>query len=264
MMEMKPKTFSFKQITGEVKVRTLEYKQKLLEFFGKFNIHSLLAIAGIVGPLMLTVGDLVAALSDPQYSLVKNSISSLALTGIGWLQTIGFLALGLLVEIFTTGFMFNVKRHKWFLLGIAIFVFFGFSMLLIGAFHTDPVGIARTTEGRIHGYIATASFTLFPVAMLCFLPSLKRDSKWKDLYPYTRITFFLGIALLVLTRIFQEKSGWFGLAERLLVANMILWVEVSAVRLFFLSLKRPQAPKTVSTPTIGEPAEVEADSQIEF
>jgi hypothetical membrane protein len=260
-MEMKVKTSGLKNTLDEFKNKATEIKRKTQEFFNRLNIHSLLAVAGIIGPLMLTVGDLVAALSDPKYSIVKNSISSLALTGVGWLQTIGFLALGLLVEIFTTGFMFNVKRYKWFHLGVAMLVFFGFSMLLIGAFHTDPAGIERTTEGRIHGYIATTSFTLFPVAILCFLPSLKRDSRWKDLYPYSRITFFLGIALLIVNRIFQETSGWFGLAERLLVANMILWVEVTAVRLFVLSIKRQQPEKPVVVPSVGEIAEFEANNQ---
>jgi hypothetical membrane protein len=260
-MEMQINTTNFMNTLGEFKSKVIDFKRKARDFFTRLNIHSLLAVAGIIGPLMLTVGDLVAALSDPKYSLVQNSISSLALTGIGWLQTIGFLALGLLVEIFTTGFMFNVKRYKWFHLGIAIFVFFGFSMLLIGAFHTDPVGIERTTEGRIHGYIATASFTLFPVAVLCFLPSLKRDSRWKDLYSYTRVTFFIGIALLIVNRIFQETSGWFGLAERLLVANMILWVEVFAVRLFILSLKRQQTEKPAVAPSLGDIAELEANNQ---
>jgi hypothetical membrane protein len=260
-MEIKVKIPYFKRLLNDLKNKAVDTKKEALGFITKLNIHSLLAFAGIVGPLMLTVGDLVAALSAPQYSLVKNSISSLALTNIGWLQTIGFLALGLLVEVFTTGFMFSVKPYKRFYLGVAIFVFFGFCMLLIGAFHTDPVGIARTTEGRIHGYVATASFTLFPFAVLCFLPSLRRDNRWKDLYGYTRVTFFLGIALLVITRIFQETSGWFGLTERLLVANMILWVEVFAVRLFVLSLKRPALVKHLVSPSVSDIAELEANNQ---
>ncbi len=216
-----------------------KYWQRLPFLISKLNVHSALAVAGIVGPLMLTVGDLTAAMASPNYSLVKNSISSLALTGIGWLQTIGFLALGLLVEVFTTSLMYNVKRYKWFHLGIAILVFFGFAMLLIGAFHTDAVGIEeRTTEGRIHGYMATAGFTLFPFAVLCLVPSFKRDNNWRDHYRYSQITFYLAIALLVLTRIFQEGSEVFGLMERLLVVNMVIWVEVVAVRLFVLSLRR--------------------------
>ena len=213
-------------------------KLRLPSFFERLNIHSALAIAGALGPLMLTVGDLTAAVSNPDYSLVQNSISSLALTRIGWLQTIGFLALGLLVEIFAAGLLFNVKRVRWFHAGIAIFVIFGFAMLLIGAFRTDPVGVARTIEGRIHGLTATTAFSLFPVAILCLIPSIKRDDKWKDLYRYTWMTFILAVVLLATVRIFQENSGWFGLAERLLVANIILWVEVAAVKLFFLSLKR--------------------------
>jgi hypothetical membrane protein len=222
-----------------LKNRIDSFRQKLPFFLKKLNIHTAVAVAGIVGPILLTVGDLTAALADPNYSLVKNSISSLALTNIGWLQTIGFLSLGLLVEIFTTGLMFSVKRYKWFHLGIALLVFFGFAMLLIGAFHTDPVGIAeRTEEGRIHGYSATTAFTLFPFAVLCLIPSFKRDNNWRDHYRYSQITFYLSIVLLVLTRIFQEGSEVFGLMERLLVVNMVIWVEVVAVRLFMLSLKR--------------------------
>jgi hypothetical membrane protein len=238
-MEIRIRSFNLPSWIEEVKDKIDEYRRKLPFFLGKLNIHSAIAAAGIIGPLMLTIGDLTAALADPDYSLVKNSISSLALTHIGWLQTIGFLALGLLVEVFTTGLMFSVRRQKWFHLGIGLLVFFGFAMLLIGAFHTDSVDILkRTTEGRIHGYMATTSFSLFPFAVLCLLPSLKRDNNWKDLYRYSQSVFYGALFFLVMTRVFQETSGWFGLGERLLVANMIIWVEVMAVRLFILSLKR--------------------------
>jgi hypothetical membrane protein len=237
-MAIKFGSIDIKNKVEYLKARIDEYRLKLPFFLKKLNIHSVVAVAGIIGPLMLTVGDLTAALSDPNYSLVKNSISSLALTHIGWLQTIGFLALGLLVEVFSTGLLFSVKREKWFFLGIGVLVFFGFAMLLIGAFHTDPVGAPRTSDGRIHGYSATTAFTLFPVAVLCLMRSFKKDENWKDLYRYNQVTFYLAVALLVITRIFQEKSGWFGLSERLLVANIVIWVEVIAVRLFILSLKR--------------------------
>jgi hypothetical protein len=213
-------------------------KIKLPSFFGRLNIHSALAMAGMVGPIMLTIGDLTASLSSPDYSLVRNSISSLALMPIGWLQTIGFLALGLLVEIFTAGLLFNVKGARGFHLGIAVLVFFGFGMLLIGAFHTDPVGAMRTIEGRIHGFTATTSFSLFPVAILFLASSLKKDPGWKNLFLYSVVTFILAVLLGITLRIVQEKSGWFGLVERLLVANMIIWIEVAAINLMRLSFTR--------------------------
>jgi hypothetical membrane protein len=238
-MGIKLATIDIKNTVELIKARMDEYRLKLPFFLKKLNIHTAVAIAGIVGPLMLTVGDLTAAFSDPEYNLVKNSISSLALTHVGWLQTIGFMALGLMVEIFTTGLMFSVKRYKWFHAGIAVLVICGFAILLIGAFHTDPAGtIDRTTDGRIHGLAASTAFTIFPLAVLCLLPSLRRDDNWKDLFRYGQVTFYLAIVLVILTRIFRDGSDVFGLLERLLVANMIIWVEVTAVRLFVLSLKR--------------------------
>jgi hypothetical protein len=217
-------------------ISILTRKSRLPYFLGRLNIHSALAIAGVLGPIMLTIGDLTASLSTPNYSLVRNSISSLALMPIGWLQTIGFLALGLLVEVFTAGLLFNIKGARWFHLGIVVLVFFGFGMLLIGAFHTDPVGAARTIEGRIHGFTATVSFSIFPIAVLSLIPSLKHDPGWRNLFRYSVVTCILAVLLAIILRIVQEKSGWFGLVERLLVANMIIWVEVAAINLLVLSL----------------------------
>jgi hypothetical protein len=217
---------------------TTKIKPEILSFVNRLNIHSALAMAGIIAPLMLAIGDLTAGLATPGYSMFHHSISSLALTRIGWLQTIGFLALGLLVEIFTAGFLFNVKRYRGFHIGIGILVVFGFAMLLIGAFRTDPVGAARTIEGRIHGFTASTAFSIFPVALLFFIPSLQKDAEWQGLSRYTAITFILAVVFVVTLRIMQEKNNWFGLVERLLVFNMIIWVEVAALRLFVLSLKR--------------------------
>ncbi len=217
---------------------------RLVPFFKLWNGHTILAIAGIVGPFMLSIGDIFAGITSPDYSIVHDSISSLALTNVGWIQTIGFLALGLLVEIFTAGLLFNIKRGvRWFYLGVGIFAFFGFAMLLIGAFHTDVAGTldaSRSLEGRIHGFMASASFILFPIALLCFLPSIKKDPNWKYLYVYTLIVFVLAVVLVTTIKFLPEENFLFGLIERLLVANAIIWIEVAAVNMFILSLKRRQ------------------------
>jgi hypothetical protein len=216
----------------------LPVKSNLLSILQRLNVHSALALAGILGPLMLAISDLTAATHIPGYSLVRDSISSLALTSLGWLQTIGFLALGLLVEIFTAGLRYNINPTRWFHLGIALFVFFGFAMLIIGAFHTDPVSGPTTFEGSIHGFTARATFSLFAVAILALAPAIKRDPGWRHLFRYTLVTAVLAVILGVVLKFFPDKSGWFGLIERILVANMILWVEVAAINLLWLSLKR--------------------------
>ncbi len=119
-------------------------------------------------------------------------------------------------------------------------VFFGFALLLIGAFHTDALGVGRTIEGKIHGATATAAFWIFPAAILAMLPSLRKDPDWKSIFKYSIIACCLGVVLVVTLGILPDETSWFGLLERIVVANMILWVEVAAIKLLFLSVNRGQ------------------------
>lgn len=205
----------------------------------RLNIHSALAFAGMAGPVVLIVTDIVASSANPGYSLVRDSISSLALAELGWVQTIGFLAIGLLVEIFVAGLLYNIRARWGFHPSITCLVIMGFGLLLLGAFRTEPVGAPENTEGIIHNIAATAVFWLFPVSALLIAPSVKHDPYWKNVYKYTIITGILGFILVIMVVILEDTdSSWFGLAERLLVANMIIWVEVMAFKLLYLSLTR--------------------------
>ncbi len=212
--------------------------QNLLNILKKLNIHSALALAGVAGPLVLVVTDFTAAFINADYNLVRDSISSLALTRLGFLQTIGFLAIGLLVEIFTAGLLFNIKGVRGFRFSIGLLVFFGFTLLLIGAFRTDPVGGPDTIEGTIHSLTATAAFWIFPVAILIIAPSLRNDPDWRGIFLYSVFTGLLAVALVITLGFLPDDASWFGLLERILVANMIIWVEVAAIKLLRLSIKR--------------------------
>ena len=205
----------------------------------RLNQHSALAVAGMAGPVVLFVCDLVAGLGAAEYSFVSDSISSLALTRLGFVLVIGFMAIGLLVEIFVAGLLYNVMHHKWFHLGIALLVFVGFSLLLVGAFRTDPVTLdEKTTEGIIHGLAALVVFWGFPLALITMLPSLRRDHRWQDLYTYTIAAAVAGFVLALLVAVLKDHITWFGLLERLLVVNLIIWVEVAGVRMLVNSLRR--------------------------
>jgi len=210
----------------------------MLSLYRHMNIHSLLALAGMAGPIVLGATDISAALSTPTYNLIRDSISSLALTSLGWIQTIGFLAIGLLIEIFTAGLLYNIRRARLFRLGIALLVLFGFALLLIGAFRTDALGAERTIEGSIHGLAATTAFWIFPIAILVMSPSLRNDPDWKGIFRYTIVAGVLAVALVMTIGALPDNLSWFGLLERLLVLNMIVWLEVAAFKLLLLSLKR--------------------------
>ena len=211
-------------------------------FNKRLNINSAPALAGIVGPIVVVVGDLAASLSIPNYSLVRDSISSLALTPVGWLQSICFLAMGLLEVFFVAGLFFNIRRARGFHPGIGLLAFCGFGLMLIGAFRMDHPG-APPIEGIIHTIAASGLGLLFPIAILLLTPSLKSDPNWKNIFIYTLVAGVLDLAL-IMGLFLLDQRGWFGLHERIIVANVIIWVEVVAVHLLRLSLRREPKPQS--------------------
>jgi hypothetical protein len=206
------------------------------------NIHSVPALVGIVGPIVVAVGDLAASSSVPGYSPVRDSVSSLALTSIGWLQSICFLAMGLLLEIFVAGLFFNIRRARGFHAGIVLLALCGFVLMLIATFHMDHSG-APPIDGTIHTIASYGLGLLFPIAILSFAPSLKSTPNWKNIFIYTLIAGVLALAL-ILGALLAEQRGWFGLYERIIILNALVWVEVVAIHFLRVLLKREPNPQS--------------------
>jgi MFS family permease len=161
---------------------------------------------------------------------------------MGWLQTIGFLTVGLLVEVFVWGLLFSIRGERGFGFGISLLVCFGFGLLLIGAFRTDPIGGQHTIEGMIHSITSRAVFLIFPIASLLIAHSLRKDSRWRGLFVYTIAMSGLALALVIGWLCLSDELSWFGLYERILVANAVVWVVIMAIRLLRLSLSAGEKP----------------------
>jgi MFS family permease len=209
----------------------------------RLNINSVPAIVGIVGPIVVIVGDLAASLSIPGYSPVRDTVSSLALTSIGWLQSICFLAMGLLLEIFVAGLFFNIRRARGFLAGIVLLALCGFVLMLIATFHMDAPGALRTIDGTIHAIASYGLGLLFPIAILLLAPSFRSTPNWKNIFIYTLVAGILAFGLII-AAFFTEQTGWFGLYERIIILNALVWVEVVAVHLLRVLLRREPKPQS--------------------
>ena len=209
----------------------------------RLYINTVPALVGIVGPIVVVVGDVAASSSTPGYSPIRDSISSLALTPIGWLQSICFLAMGLLLEIFIAGLFFNIRRARGFHAGIVLLALCGFVLMLIAAFRMDAPGAPRTTAGIIHTVASYGLGLLFPIAILSVAPSLKSDPNWRTIFAYTLVAGVLAFGLII-GAFFTEQTGWFGLYERIIVANAIVWVEVVAVHYLRLSPRWEPKPQS--------------------
>ena len=106
----------------------------------------------------------------------------------------------------------------------------------MGSFRTQPIGAPVTFESTIHLLTARTIFTLFPIS--CFLTafSFRSDSNWHCLFIYTIVTGSIALVLVLLWLPVSEIF-WFGLYERILVANAVIWLEVVSARLLILSFR---------------------------
>ena len=208
----------------------------------RLNINGVPALAGIVGPIVVIVGNLATALFAPNYNPVSDFVSSLALTPMGWIQSLSFLVMGLLEVIFVAGLFFNIRRARGFRPGIALLAFGGFVVLLIAAFPMDQP-YWGATAGTIHRAAFYGLALGFPIAILLLTPSLKTTPNWKNIFVYTLAAGILALGLIIGVFLI-DTAGWFGLYEMIIVGNMIIWVEVVAVHLLRLSLSRELKPQS--------------------
>jgi hypothetical protein len=211
-------------------------EQNPSKIIGPFNIYGLLALAGIAGPVVFLAANLTTTFSARGYDVLHNTISSLAWTPMGWLQSIGFLAVGLLLEVFTMGLLFSMRGKRGFASGIAMLSIIGFGLLVIGAFQEDLAGVPRTVHGIIHTSAAAVVFSLFPIASLLISLSLRKDPFWKGLFIYTVVATVLAFGFVAVHFGLLPNQDWIGLYEQIMIGNMVIWIEVMAIQLLRLSL----------------------------
>jgi hypothetical protein len=214
--------------------------------FGWLKLHGFLSMAGIMGPLLLLGAEIVVLPSVANYSPVRDSISILAWTGLGWIESFTFLTTGLLLEVFAAVLLLGIRGRRGFNLGILLLTCSGFGLLLVGAFRTDIPNFTNTIEGTIHGIAANTTFILLPIAILLIAPSLKRDAYWRSLFPYSIATAVFALIWIIIYRVWMPgELGWFGLYERILAGAEIIWVEVMAwwlLRLFLIAFQNASLP----------------------
>jgi len=198
------------------------------------------ALAGMLGPvLFITV---LLALTTLQYDFLLGIgwrpladpagawPSGLALGPYGPLQDANFVASGLLLALFSLGLNIGTTDGRSSPLGPALLFVAGIAMALMG-FETDP--IQRVGPRSLHGLVHDAAFVLFILAMLAALFSLwrgfRKHLRWRGHAHYTLATGMLAMLLLPLP----------GVAYYLFIVTLLLWIFVTAVRLWLFSLPRP-------------------------
>jgi hypothetical membrane protein len=194
------------------------------------QIQRLLALCGIVAPILFTILVIIESLLRPGYSQTFNFISDLGVGPNAILQNVNFFIFGILTIGLALGLWMSLAKNGLALkAGIGLVVIFALGIILAGFFPEDY------GTGKIHTVVSSLAFVSIIVALPLIWWGLRKEEKtvWGR---YSIYTLASGLVALALLFVFNAAMGgdYQGLAQRAFLAVPWIWVEVTGLKLYSL------------------------------
>lgn len=200
----------------------------------KISFLKFLAFCGIIGPVTYAIVLFTLGFIQPDYNCITQSMSELGAAGAPYaliMNTIGFPLLGILIIAFALGLQRGINGSLK--IGPVLIALSGLSLVMTGIFPCDPGCVDVTLRGLTHSIFATIAAFSMIFAPLFLLPRLKKDDRWQGYVTYSIISV---IAATLVSAIygFMAFEQLTGVLQRISMGIMLLWVEVMAIRLFYI------------------------------
>lgn len=199
------------------------------------SIQRMLAICGIVGPILYTIVLIIIGLLRPGYNHLTQPMSELGEVGgpnAIIMNTVGFMLLGVLIIAFAFGLHRGINEGSK--IGPALIAMSGAGWIAVGLFHVEPNSMDVSLTGMLHVSGAMIVGLGFSIAPFAIARRSRKDYRWASYRPYSLATGML-TTILGLIFIFVRIEGWIGALQRIAVGVPLLWIEVIAIRLLRLS-----------------------------
>ena len=196
------------------------------------------AVAGIVGPVLFTVGFLVQEqLRRGEYDPIGEVISALEAGDRGWVQQVNFVALGVLTMVFAVGLHRGLAPSRAGIVGpVALFIS-GVANVMAAIFplREDATGATYAPGG--HQIAGALFFAASFVALIALSRRCAADPRWRTISGWVlaagvmAAVSFPVMGVLVLPED-APLHDWAGLAQRLIVLVLLFPARlVLAIRL---------------------------------
>jgi hypothetical membrane protein len=218
-----------------------------------FTITRLLLTFGVVGPLLFIVVFLVEGATRSGYSVMRNQVSALGMTSLGWMQETNFLVYGLFMLGFAIGVRSALRRGRGAVAGPVLFGIYAVALIVAGLWVTDPgngypPGVVTpakpTTHGLIHGGAGGIVFLSLTIVIFVMSRRFAGDPGSRQWMVYSLATGCVVLVFFVLS-----VGPWFpsalGLFQRIAIISGWCWVAMVASRL------RRQIQGTVPVPVVS-------------
>lgn len=202
--------------------------------------RALVALAGIIAPLLLVLVYTIDGFLRPGYAPVRQAVSDLGRGANSWIFTVDFVVFGVLVMFFALGFPQSIGpalKRSSVNVSTVLLVLTGLASISVGVFAESIPGNPTTYGiGVAHVISAFSLFCSSAVAFLIIGWQLRKHPDWHAYGWYSFLTGFLVLFLLLLS--FLVFTSIFGLVERLLIMADFAWYVVMGGR-FLIQMSRP-------------------------
>ena len=195
----------------------------------------------LLGPVLFVVTAFVLGAIEPDYSPVRNTISELALGSHGVVQTVNFAFCGILIAgLGVTLWRVGPPAFRGARYAAAAITLMGAVLLLSAFIATDPLHSANpTVEGTVHnGIFLIGMLGMISAQLVVGVSNLR--STYGIYSVLSGIASFVGLAGVI------GSANSSGLAQRVLVVLVMLWMTLAALR--GEALRRITVPGSASAP----------------
>ena len=202
------------------------------------NIQQLIAIGGMIGPILYTMIWILGGLLQPSYSHIRDDVSSLLAVGAPNKRLFGIMHVTdvVLVIIFFSTLHWAIDGGQGLIIGPACFLLAYLIELVVELFFPlDEGGEMKSPRAKMHFKLVMVMAILMMVGMLAMCYRLSNTSGWEWLGTYSLVTFIVAVVTgLVASKNVGTKI--MGLTERLVVTTNVQYIFVLALNVYITSV----------------------------
>lgn len=198
------------------------------------NILQVLAICGMVSPILYTLMWVLGGFLRSDYSHIRDDISSLIAVGAPRKRFFDafIIASSVLLFMFYLGLHWGINNGQGSIIGPILFVASGFLGVLVALFFPlDAGGEIKTLRGKMHLILVVTMGLLTIAGMVALWSRLALVEGWSTFATYSLISAIVSFILTIMGAIFI-KSRYRGLIERFGVSPFQLYSFIISLMVF--------------------------------
>lgn len=198
------------------------------------NLIQLLAICGMLSPIIYTLMWFLGGILDPEYSHIRQDVSSLVAVDAPNKRLLDkfIIASSSLLFIFYLGLYWGINNGVGSIIGPILFVISGLLGVFVALFFPlDAGGELVTTRGKMHLILIAISGILATAGMAALWFQLAADTVWSTFATFSLVSAIVSLILVVATSA-ATTSNYLGLVERFMVSSYQIYYFVLALMVF--------------------------------